>query len=569
MYGFQPHPIIPNTSSYNRKKQGTKKKKSSAWWNFFISVGVIGAIFLAATGVGALAELALGEGLLATIASDFALGIGFSAFSYVKGDKSVSTYILNFVFPIADAVVVVGARLYQVSRFARLLNSFENVEPFLKSSAKKQIIKDLSNLATSVRRGEITEDFIAKYKYAFRQIEQKYNIKLQNDFAEIAINWELKSTPYGATQLAYKAMMTTDKAEKEALASLFLQNKVYLKMIEEGKHFKINTLFSTFSPQDLARIASVEKRMTNRFYHNIAKTLAKIDKVLMYADPFYALRLIIKKLFFKRWISLGFRLSIKEWLWSETSLRHIKSYANELKLKISNKFYRERLANQKQNYQPLNSQWIDGIEIKPVLPNFLPEIQNIEAQIVDVIIYFKKPPSVDAKWKEPVKLYKLFYIKDVLPFLSASSPGQYYLKYFAWGWRIGALLRYFKNFEGVDAVFGRNMFDMVIEAKWVYMDADTVYNLYFKNHFQKLKRQFGKTDKELERQLIWSFFWLLNLKYLGSPIAGLITENKNMFRQRFLSRIRSKSKIWTYSRTRHFAKRKYNNKVNKNRKKIL
>lgn len=568
MYGFEPHPIIPNLPSYNQKKQRIQQKKSSAWWNFVISLGIIGGIFIASTGIGALVEFSLGAGLLATLSTDLTMGIGFSVFSYVKGDRSPSSYILNFVFPIADGVFAISARLYKTTRLANIFNSLSQIEPFIQTSAKEELARELYKISSSVRRGEISEDFINQYKYAFRHIEQKYNIKFINDFYDYAINFEIKSTKYGATQLAYRAMMTADRAEKNALALMFLENPVYKTLQAEGQAFKINTFFNTFSDTQLSLIAKTEVRLINKSYQKIIHILAKTDRVLMYLDPFYAIRLVLKKILFKRWVMLGFQRSIKEWIWDTKSLSKLKSYTNDIQKNLSDKFYRKNLLRKNQNFHPFNdSEWIDGIEIRPVLPNFLPETSNIEAQIVDIVVYFKRPLISKWTWKEPVVIYKLFYIRDVLPFLSATSKGQYYLKNFAWGWRIGKMLSFFKKFEGVNVFFGKNAFDLAIEAKWLYMDADTVYNLYFKNHFKKLKKQFGKADKEVERQLIWSFFWLLNLRYLGSPVAGLITENKNMFRQRFLSRIRSKSKILTYKRTRHFSLRNNRNHIVSNKKK--
>lgn len=555
MYGFSPHPIIPYLPTYNQKRQAEQQKKSASWWSFVISLLVVGAVVVATWGVGAIVEALIGTGMVSTIASDLTVGVGFSIFSAVKGDKNISTYVLNFVFPIADVAVVYSLRLYKYTKIARLFNAVSKTEPFLQSSAKNELVNDLYVLSTAIKRSEISEDFIKQYKYAFRAIEQKYNIKFYNDFYELTLNWEMNVSKYQATNIAFRAMKTSNLEEKKALAELFLENPVYKFLSKSKNAWKIDTKFLTFDANSLNMIAITEMKMNDKRYKFIIHSLAKLDKLLMNLDPFYAFRRLIKKVLFKRWNSLGYERSIKEYIWDTKSLSSLNKYLEDTKTNLKDKFFRKKFLKSKQNYHPFNdSEWIDGVDIRQSLPNFLSSVSNIESQIVDIIVYFKKPKSFNAKWKEPVAIYKLFYVRDVLPFLSAQSKGQYYLKTFAWGWKIGKMLAFFKKFEGVDAVFGRNIFDLVIEAKWVYMDADTVYNLYFKNHAKKLKKQFGKFDKEIERQLIWNFFWMLNLKFLGSPVAGLITENKNMFKQRFLSRTRSIAKINIYKRTRFFAR---------------
>lgn len=568
MYGFQPHPLISQLSSYHKKKEKKEQQHSSAWWSFLISLGVIGGVFVASTGIGALFEAFLGAGMTSVIATDMSLAIGFSTFSAIKGDTNISTYALNFVFPFADLAVISSFRLYKYLRIAKLFNVIEKTEPFIETSLKKQLVKDLYKLSSAIKRGEITEDFVKQYKYAFRAIEQKYGIKFYNDFYDVALNWEMNVSKYKATQIAYRAMKTTDLNEKKALAELFLENPVYKKLIQVNKHWKIDTRFLTFNGNDLNIIAINEIKMVENKYKLLIHSLAKLDRILMNLDPFYAFRLLIKRFLFRRWTNLGFQRSIKEWMWDTRSLSKIKNYLDNTKKNLEDRFFRKRFLKKRENYHPFNdSEWVDGIEIKQSIPNFLPNENSLEALVVDIIVYFKKPKFSTYKWKEPVALYKLFYVRDVLPFLGASSKGQYYLKHFAWGWRIGKMLQFFKSFQGVEAVLGRNIFDLAVEAKWIYMDTDTVYNLYFKNHMEKMKKQFGKVDKEIERQLIWNFFWMLNLKFLGSPIAGIITENKNMFRQRLLSRTRSKVKIYTYKRSRHFGK--YNNRVYKLKNKKL
>ena len=79
---------------------------------------------------------------------------------------------------------------------------------------------------------------------------------------------------------------------------------------------------------------------------------------------------------------------------------------------------------------PINSSWLDSLTI---LKNYNPW----DIKIVNAIVYFK---SNETNNKEPVFLYHK-KIDKVLKLLTSDSPGRYYLNNFAWGWKIGKILR--------------------------------------------------------------------------------------------------------------------------------
>ena len=79
---------------------------------------------------------------------------------------------------------------------------------------------------------------------------------------------------------------------------------------------------------------------------------------------------------------------------------------------------------------PINSSWLDSLTI---LKNYNPW----DIKIVNAIVYFKPHETNN---KEPVFLYHK-RIDNVLKLLTSDSPGRYYLNNFAWGWKIGRILR--------------------------------------------------------------------------------------------------------------------------------
>ena len=90
---------------------------------------------------------------------------------------------------------------------------------------------------------------------------------------------------------------------------------------------------------------------------------------------------------------------------------------------------------------PLASSWLDTITI--LRSNNVWDFKNVNA-----IIRFKKQETHN---KKPVILWQ----KDkklILEFLTTSSPGEHYLKYFAWGWDIGKILRNFNGFIALSKI---------------------------------------------------------------------------------------------------------------------
>ena len=79
---------------------------------------------------------------------------------------------------------------------------------------------------------------------------------------------------------------------------------------------------------------------------------------------------------------------------------------------------------------PINSSWLDSLTI-------VKSYNPWDIKVVNAIVYFK---PIETHYKEPVYLWSK-KIDKVLKLLTSDSPGRYYLDNFAWGWKIGKILR--------------------------------------------------------------------------------------------------------------------------------
>ncbi|WP_444704922.1 hypothetical protein ACT1UH_02935 [Mycoplasma sp. 332] len=114
----------------------------------------------------------------------------------------------------------------------------------------------------------------------------------------------------------------------------------------------------------------------------------------------------------------------------------VKTFNNFASDKIKKIFYKGRKTlKESLRSIPLNSSWIDSITI--LQTNSPWDLKNLNA-----VIKFNKNATNN---KKPVVLWQ----KDsklIFDFLTTSSPGAHYLKYFAWGWDIGKILRKYNSF---------------------------------------------------------------------------------------------------------------------------
>lgn len=88
---------------------------------------------------------------------------------------------------------------------------------------------------------------------------------------------------------------------------------------------------------------------------------------------------------------------------------------------------------------PLNSSWLDTITILET--NSAWDFKNLNA-VIRFKKYTKKKPVI--LWQKDSKL--------IMQFLTTSSPGSHYLRYFAWGWDIGKILRKFNGFIAMSTI---------------------------------------------------------------------------------------------------------------------
>ncbi|WP_406615681.1 hypothetical protein ACJA25_00505 [Mycoplasmopsis hyopharyngis] len=88
---------------------------------------------------------------------------------------------------------------------------------------------------------------------------------------------------------------------------------------------------------------------------------------------------------------------------------------------------------------PLNSSWLDSITI--LQSDSVWDLKSVNA-VIRFKKYTKKKPVI--LWQKDSKL--------IMEFLTTNSPGKHYLRYFAWGWDIGKILRRFNGFIALSTI---------------------------------------------------------------------------------------------------------------------
>ncbi|MDC8919265.1 hypothetical protein [Metamycoplasma hyosynoviae] len=168
----------------------------------------------------------------------------------------------------------------------------------------------------------------------------------------------------------------------------------------------------------------------------------------------------------------------------------VKIFNNFISKKVKEVFLKgKKTLREAMKRIPLNSSWLDNITI--IQPD-----NTWSLKFLNAIVRFKKRETNN---KKPVVLWQ----KDsklIMEFLTTSSPGRHYLKYFAWGWDIGKILR---NYSGFIALTKIPLFSNLIGTLAnSYRTINAIHesikkdNWLWKQNFEDIKADMLKGVKE-------------------------------------------------------------------------
>ncbi|VEU75597.1 Uncharacterised protein [Mycoplasmopsis maculosa] len=172
---------------------------------------------------------------------------------------------------------------------------------------------------------------------------------------------------------------------------------------------------------------SINISNANNKINNLKKTFNKAAKIMHYARTTYTLlrspRYAAKK--------------VTELILKKPYKALSDKWNNFVSKAIPKKFIKGTNKTIEQGYKNiiLNSSWLDRVTIQKSNDPW----NSIYA---NAIIKFQADST---NKKEPVFLFNKSLVK-ILELINSDSPGKYYLENFAWGWKIGALLRNYKHF---------------------------------------------------------------------------------------------------------------------------
>ncbi|MDD1375966.1 hypothetical protein PT303_03590, partial [Metamycoplasma hyosynoviae] len=168
----------------------------------------------------------------------------------------------------------------------------------------------------------------------------------------------------------------------------------------------------------------------------------------------------------------------------------VKIFNNFISKKVKEVFLKgKKTFRESMKRIPLNSSWLDNITI--IQPD-----NTWSLKFLNAIVRFKKRETNN---KKPVVLWQK-NSKLIMEFLTTSSPGRHYLKYFAWGWDIGKILR---NYSGFIALTKIPLFSNLIGTLAnSYRTINAIHesikkdNWLWKQNFEDIKADMLKGAKE-------------------------------------------------------------------------